>query len=89
MGYFSNGTEQMMYDEQYCSNCINQGEDGGCPIMDLHFLYGYELCNEKEHIGKKMLDHLIPMTEDGLWCDECSMFKKKSVSDLQLRLPLV
>ena len=81
MGYFANGTEALMYQEKYCFNCINyrdknDGRGPGCPIWDLHFLYDYELCNDKENIGKIMLDVLIPMTEEG-YNEKCAMFLRK------------
>lgn len=37
MGYFSNGTEGMLYEERYCSNCLHYGDDGAnCPILMIH-----------------------------------------------------
>ena len=38
MGSFSNGTEGMIYQEQWCFNCVNY-KDYGCPIWDLHLLW--------------------------------------------------
>ena len=84
MGYFSNGTEVLIYQEKYCFNCKNyidkkDGRGEGCPIWDLHFLYGYELCNSKSK-GKVMLDYLIPEDEEGM-NKECSMFLKREERD--------
>jgi hypothetical protein len=42
--------------------------------MDAHWLWAYELCNDKETPGKKMLDMLIPEGEQGP--EECSMFHR-------------
>ena len=78
MAYFSNGTEGMMYEERYCENCIyySNNPDEVCPIMEAHFLYGYELCNKKEDPGKVILDLLIPMGEDHFPA-QCKMFIRK------------
>lgn len=78
MGYFSNGAEGADYEERYCSRCVHYdhklGEDLPCPVWMAHLLYAYELCNEKEHPGKVMLDMLIPRTPDGLGNEQCRMF---------------
>lgn len=62
MGYFSNGTEGLMYQEHYCFHCAfwNDDEGGmGCPVWLLHEL----------HVGDKQwqptLDKLIPMVDSG------------------------
>lgn len=84
MGYFSNGTEGMAFQERYCFHCRNwrdleDGRGEGCPIWDAHLLYSYELCNS-ETPGKVILDMLIPRTlikaSDGLPVpdNECAMF---------------
>src|SRR5690554_3287 len=39
VGYFSNGTEGMMYEEQYCDKCLHQKY---CPIWLLHMEWNYE-----------------------------------------------
>ena len=88
MGYFSNGTEHLLFEEAWCANCIHSDHSGGreigvnppCPVMMAHSLYAYELCNEKDHPGKVILDMLMPRkqipTKDGIGLDvnECSMF---------------
>jgi hypothetical protein len=78
MGYFSNGTEGLDYQENYCFKCVNfiqrKGEDvPGCRVWDLHLRYNYELCNSKS-LAREILDSLIPMSEDGCYNWECSMF---------------
>ncbi len=73
MGYFSNGTEGEIYHDEYCSKCVHNKNDG-CPVMGLHMLYSYELCNEKNNHGKIMLDELIPPSKDNCWNDQCTMF---------------
>ena len=59
MGYFSNGTEGLNYQEHFCFRCKNRRDrkDGlgvGCPIWDLHIQYSYDLCNSKSK-GKKII----------------------------------
>lgn len=77
MGYFSNGTEGEYYLERYCFKCKNwtkrgdeQGE--GCPVMDLHILNAYALCNSKS-LAKKFLDALIPFNAES-GNGECAMY---------------
>jgi len=84
MGYFSNGTEGMMYEEDYCDRCVHQDADGkGCPVWLAHLLYSYELCNKDGDPGKHMLDILIPPSKDHLGNDQCTMFHAKAaVGDL-------
>jgi hypothetical protein len=45
--------------------------------MDAHFLYAYDLCNEKEHPGKVILDMLIPVDAQSD-TGKCAMFYKRS-----------
>ena len=90
MGYFSNGTEGAIFEEEWCSRCVHSdisgdreiGVDPPCPVMMMHQLWAYELCNEdpQEHAAKMMLDSLIVQREvaagDGvrLFVNECAMF---------------
>lgn len=81
MGYFSNGTEGEIYEEQYCSRCIHGPENdspGMCPIWSLHLLWNYEQNGSDPPIqAKKMaLDILIP--RKGIHNQECSMFVQKT-----------
>jgi hypothetical protein len=74
MGYFANGTEADRFEAEYCSRCVHgQDRDKDCPVMQAHFLYGYEECN---NVGKtnaaNILEMLIP--RDGPWNGECAMF---------------
>jgi hypothetical protein len=77
MAYFSNGTEGMMYQEQWCDRCQNfrdldDGRGHGCPIWDAHLLYAYEECGKKSN-AKSILDLLIPAGSDHFPA-QCSMF---------------
>lgn len=75
MGFFSNGDEGRIYQEIYCSKCINWKEDEfghGCPIWDLHLNHSYELCNSRS-LAKRMLDYLIP--KGTCFNGQCRMFQ--------------
>ncbi|MCD1645219.1 hypothetical protein [Aurantimonas coralicida] len=72
MGYFSNGTEGMMYEEDFCSKCLH---GDGCPVWDAHMLKNYEECNKPDSI----LHMLIPRTEGGLGNGQCLMFIDETV----------
>lgn len=73
MGYFSNGTEGMDYEEQYCRRCLHNGPPGGpgCPIMLLHLIHNYDECNKED----SFLHTLIPRS--GIKNEQCSMFIDK------------
>ena len=64
MGYFSNGTENEIYQEQWCSRCVHEGpQDGpGCPVMGIHFFYNYDQVGSTgEHMKlKDILGTFIP-----------------------------
>ena len=68
MGYFSNGTEGLIYAERYCDRCVNQD---GCFIWDLHMNKNYEDCNKPDSI----LHVLIPLSTDKLSNEQCVMFQ--------------
>ncbi len=79
MGYFSNGSEGAEYEALFCDRCVHRDEELGvdkpCPIWMMHLLYNYELCNEKDHPGKVMLDSFIPREEPGFNGNgRCRMF---------------
>lgn len=67
MGYFSNGSEGMDYEEQYCSRCVHCN---GCPIWGLHFEHNYTKSEELRGV----LDYLIPRRQDGLGNEKCRLF---------------
>lgn len=66
MGYFSNGTEGMMYQEEYCAHCLHESN---CAVWDAHMLLNYDECNNKDSI----LHMLIPRDEKGFNA-KCKMF---------------
>ena len=67
MAYFSNGTEGMRYEEQWCDRCVHQ--EPGCMVWMLHMMHNYEECGNK----RSMLHELIPRRLDG-FAGECTMF---------------
>lgn len=73
MGYFANGIEGANYLEKYCYRCIHwedkqDGRGVGCPVMDLHFMYNYEECNNAD----SFLHTFIP--RNGIYNEQCLMF---------------
>lgn len=72
MGYFSNGSEGMDYQEQYCFRCIHWSDDAGCPVWQAHELHNYKECNNPSSI----LHILIPLNTDA-FNDQCRMFIEK------------
>lgn len=78
MAYFSSGSEGLDYQEKWCARCAHDGE---CPVWDAHLLYAYDLCNQKDHPGKIILDMLIPY--DGLNAGKCSMFYEDKARKVQ------
>ena len=55
MAYFSNGTEGMSYQEEYCCKCVFD-KDQKCPIWLAHLIHNYDECNKPDSI----LHMLIP-----------------------------
>jgi hypothetical protein len=80
MAYFSNGCEGEDYAQRYCRRCVHSKLEEApgvhCPVMDAHWLWAYELANEHETHGKKILDMLIPMNERN-YPARCAMFHEK------------
>lgn len=71
MGYFSNGTEGMDYEAEYCDRCLHQKpDDGGCAVWLAHMLHNYDECNNE----KSILHLLIPISKDGCANEQCKMF---------------
>ena len=68
MAYFPNMTSWEMWAADNCFRCAHWPKHktaSPCPVEMAHNLYSYELCNDKEHPGKVILDMLIPPTKDG------------------------
>ena len=79
MGYFSNGTEGLIFTDYYCSRCVNwrdlnDGRGPGCPVWDAHIIYAYEECDSGSN-AESILSLLIEQTGPGT--NECKMFQEK------------
>jgi len=89
MGYFPNMTSWECWAADNCFKCRHWPKDEdapACPVEMAHNLYAYELCNEKDHPGKVILDMLIPVRADGLGNKKCAMFATRNgVSDKHLK----
>ena len=64
MGYFSNSTEGSYYQAQWCSRCVHEDYDNGCPVMQLHFFQQDEL--------QDVLEYFIPKKK--VRNNKCTMF---------------
>jgi len=76
MGYFSNSTEGMIYEEEYCNKCVHNHPECSCPCLEAHAIWNYDECNNEDSILHKM----IPMskTEDGCpYNDQCIFFVRR------------
>lgn len=76
MGYFSNGTEGAMYEEEYCVHCVHD-INGDCPVLLAHLIYNYDHCNKEDSI----LHMLIPRVKGPPYNEKCKMFYPKKESD--------
>jgi hypothetical protein len=74
MGYFSNGTEHMIYEDNVCSKCAHFGD---CAVMDAHMIHNYDECNN----DKSILDMLIPRKD--VHNDKCKMFLDKVTGTIE------
>lgn len=85
MAYFPNGTAGMMYEEEYCCNCVHDTDERQCPILALHFLYNYDQCRKGKtgQVVKSFLGTLIPETKDGLGAEQCSMFLARADAEAE------
>jgi hypothetical protein len=82
MGYFSNGTEGLMYEEDFCQHCVHYKPDDGCAVWLIHLLYSYEECNNDSN-AKRILDILIPPSKDHLSNDQCTMYHATPMAELE------
>lgn len=73
MGYFSNGTEGIMYQEAYCFHCAhfpheNESEPY-CAVWTAHLIFDL-----LEPHTEKILDLFIPRNKDRCSNDKCTLF---------------
>lgn len=76
MGYFSNGEEGRMYEEQWCRRCLHEDDQHGCSVWAVHFTHNYD--QSKNPALAAVLTELIPRSADGLSNLRCTMFKSKN-----------
>ena len=84
MGYFSNGTEGMIFTEMFCERCVNwrdldDNRGPGCPIWDAHLMFAYEECNSESNAATilgMLIRRVDTLASDGLPVNdnECAMF---------------
>jgi hypothetical protein len=74
MGYFSSGTEGADYQYKYCRQCIHD-VDEDCPIWLLHL--NFVSASNKNELLRDILNELIPMTDNGVWNEQCKMYVEK------------
>jgi hypothetical protein len=83
MAYFPNGTSGMIYEDEYCDNCIHFEDEKGvyaCAVLELHYEFNYEQGGKTKlsKAIKQVLETLIPTKEDGIFPGECKMFVRKN-----------
>lgn len=87
MAYFSNGTEGMDYEYEYCANCVHNDTDpldtmsfNNCSVLALHMEFNYDQLKKGKTAKaiKQFLDALIPTPHGEIWPGECSMFVDKA-----------
>ena len=82
MAYFSNGCEGEDYAHRYCRRCVHSKDEDapgvGCPVMDAHWLWSYELCNKHDDPAKKMLEMMIPGGNGTTPIEQCKMFHESA-----------
>ena len=83
MGYFSNGTEGMDYQEQYCFKCRNWSDEKGCAVWNAHEFRNYKEANNPDSI----LHDLSPRSKDGLGNEKCLMYLKKGAYERKHKEP--
>jgi hypothetical protein len=72
MGYFSNGTEGEMYEEEYCSKCVHAK---GCAVWHAHMAHNYAECNKDDSILHLLIPRLKPLPPaPPIFNDKCLMF---------------
>ena len=80
MGYFSNGTEGMDYQERFCNRCVHD-KNQDCPVWLVHLVFNYEqLKNHPKQHGpmRELLSALIPERADHLGNEQCKMFIERT-----------
>lgn len=58
MGYFSNCEEGLIYEQEYCDNCVHNHAKYGCPVLNAHKLWNYDECNKPDSILHKIIPRI-------------------------------
>lgn len=75
MGYFSNGTEALLYEEMYCEQCLHNRGEHLCAVMQAHWdcaSYPKSQFHVDGSPERMVLDTFIPLDVDGI-NQECTM----------------
>ncbi len=83
MGYFSNNTDGDSYTGYYCDRCKHNRIDVPCPVLDAHFTWNYDECNNKDSI----LHKLIPRNVEGCSNGECICFSEGTAREFEKEPP--
>ena len=88
MGYFSNGTEAISFQEEWCRQCVHWGADDhskatetkGCPVFDAHFLYQEGASEETQGVLDLLITRTTQETADGIGVpvNKCQMYREAS-----------
>jgi hypothetical protein len=80
MGYFSNASEGLAYQKQWCFRCKHWPDDsneGGCTVWSIHQLHNYKQC-EKSKIGSLLKEILgCFITQEKTFNCKCAMFVQR------------
>lgn len=83
MGYFSNGTEGMAYEEKYCRHCVHQ--EHGCEVWLLHMDWNYEAVGPNADTTKaRALQLFIPRNKQTGNNEQCRMFHQSPNDEFPL-----
>ena len=76
MGYFANGSEGDMWEEENCRRCQHDKDDG-CAVLAVHLLYNYDQQDAGQDKLKAAMQLLIPRADDGVFNGRCSMLLER------------
>jgi hypothetical protein len=81
VGYFSNSTENDIYQASYCEKCVHFSLDDECPVMFLHAIWNYDAVGRSADETKAAaLENFIPTIAQPPGNGECRMFIQSNAS---------
>ncbi len=83
MGYFSNGTEGMQYEDDVCAHCkhaATETETMQCAVMMAHSLWNYDAVGKDADPDKAAVLNAM-ISQAGIFNAVCSFFHATSPSD--------